>query len=87
MDYSEKASALVDKCMEFAGTTYAQAASRIVKNDKPLSRQSFFKMVKSGSIRLSVFLAFLDAYGLELSISKAVEESGPVEEKTGEKSE
>ena len=84
VDYSERASALVDECMDLAGTNYSQAASRIIKNGKPLSRQSFFKMAKSGSIKLSTFMAMLDAYDLEMEIRRK-SESGA--EKMAEKSE
>lgn len=68
--YSGAASQFVEYLLQNAGLSYGKAASLIGRNGKPLSRQSFFKMVKNGSIRLSVFLELIDSLGYELICRK-----------------
>ena len=66
----EKVVQLMDAVMALGNTNYSRVAAMIEKNGKPLTRQSFFKMVKNGSLRLSVFLEVLDVLGMEMVIRK-----------------
>ena len=66
--YAQKAAELVDEVIARFGTNYSQLAGKIERGDRVLSRQSFFKMAKSGTMRLSVFLQIIDLLGLELVV-------------------
>ena len=66
--YAQRAAELVDAVIAKCGTNYSQLAGKIERGDRVLSRQSFYKMAKSGSIRLSVFLQIIDLLGLELVV-------------------
>ena len=66
----ERIISLVESVFEMGDTNYSQTAATITRNGKPMLRQSLFKMVKNGSIRLSVFLDILDALDLKMVIER-----------------
>lgn len=59
-----------EKIMEKCGVNYSKVASMIVNDGKPMSRQAVFKMVKQGSLRLSLFFRIMDLLGIDVLFEK-----------------
>lgn len=61
---------LFENIMKKCGKNYSKTASMIERNGKPMARQSLFKMVKGGSLRMILFLEILDAFGIMVEFKK-----------------
>ncbi len=70
MSYREQVSALMDELLSLVGANYSRAAKKIVRNGKPMSRQSLTKMSRTGSMKVEVLLELLDAYGVSLKFER-----------------
>lgn len=70
MSYREQVSALMDELLSLVGASYSRAAKKIVRNGKPMSRQSLTKMSRTGSMKVEVLLELLDAYGVSLKFER-----------------
>ena len=61
---------IFEQIMGKCGTNYSKVASMIVNDGKPMSRQSIFKMVKGGSLKLSVLFRILDMLDVEVEFRR-----------------
>lgn len=68
--YTDRVIDLMDGLFKYCHTNYSQASTKLIRNDKPMTRQALFKMVKGGSLKVSTLLEVLDVYGVELKLVK-----------------
>lgn len=68
--YTDRIVDMIDELVESCDTNYSQVSSKVIRNGKPISRQAFWKMVHSGSLKVSTLMEFLDAYDLKLCFKK-----------------
>lgn len=68
--YTKDVIDIFEEIMDGCGTNYSKVASMIVNDGKPMSRQSIFKMVKQGSLKVSTLFRILDALDVEVDFVK-----------------
>ena len=64
--YKTKVVELVERLFKEYNLNYSKAGRQIIRDGKPMSRQSLWKMVLNGSLKLSTFLEILDANGISV---------------------
>ena len=68
--YTQDVVEVFEKIMDGCGTNYSKTAAMIVNDGKPMSRQAIFKMVKQGSLKLSLFFRVMDMLGVDVVFVK-----------------
>lgn len=60
---------IVEKLFKYGNTNYSQVASKLTaKNGNPMTRQVLYRMVKNGTISMSLFLEIVDIVGCEMKV-------------------
>ena len=67
--YKEKVRELVEKMFKVYHLNYSKVAQQMGEDGRQMSRQSLWKMVNNGSLKLSTFLEMLDVSGIEMNLS------------------
>lgn len=73
LNYKDEIKEMFDSILRGCGTNGSRVASMIIRDGKPMVRQSLFKMVKGGSLRVDTLLRILDMLDLEIKIEKGNE--------------
>ena len=73
--YKDRVIEVVEKFFEEFNLNYPRAAAQIMQNGGPMTRQSLWKMVSNGSLKMAVFLEMLDANGAAIQFK--LEKSNP----------
>lgn len=70
MDYKEEIKEMFESILKGCESNYSRVASMVVRDGKPMVRQSLFKMVRGGSLRVVTLFRVLDIFGLNVKIEK-----------------
>ena len=68
--YTEELITIFEALSKSCWSNYSRVAANISKDGKPVARQSFFRMVKNGSLRATALFMVLDVLGVKLVFEK-----------------
>ena len=74
MKQTDEIIAMFESIAKYCGSNYSRVAASVNEAGNRVARQSLFRMVKNGSLKVSILFDVLDALGVNLIFEKNGEE-------------